>query len=1121
MSRRLLFWLMPAFTLTLLLSLLLSHPLQAQRPTAAPGDVIISEVAWSGTAASSSDEWMELYNTTNQAIDLTGWTIEDGLSIILSGQIEANSFFLLERTDDTTISNLAADQIYTGALTDGGETLILRDAGSSVIDTANGDGDVWPAGTLPPDRHSMERLDPDVSDSDANWVSNDGITRNGLDANGNAINGTPRQPNSSWSITPPAGEPDLVASKSGPAIAAPGSNITYQIGLQNAGSATANGVTLTDTLPIGLSYLSDDGGFPLSQPDAQTLVWSIGEVLTPTNITFHVNVAVAANASGSVTNQIVAATSSAESNLGNNQAGATTVISDGTTPVVLIEAILYDGYVSGDLDEAVQLVNAGTTSVDISGWRITDNGDPGSGAVLPAGTSIAPGQRLWLARGATAFSFSFGAPPDFETDDTLPEVPEMEGGWPGYTNTGDEVVLLDDIGNVVDTLVYENGNTGQNGWSGAAVQPFSVGSASGSNGQILYRMRDQATNLPVPDTNTAADWAQSTADTVNGRKVRYPGWDLDAFFFTAQSTEFAELRIAIAPDNAFQAIVDHINSAQSSIIMESLTFENVGVADALIAAANRGVAVSLLLEGGPTGGLSDQEKYVCQELDSAGISCWFMISDDDNDIHDRYSYLHAKFILVDNARVAISSENMSLNSLPNDDKADGTWGRRGLVLFTDAPGVIARVHDIFTADYAPLTHTDLKQWQAADPTYGAPSPGFVPITESGGITYTVRYPTPAVFQGTFSFEVVHSPENSLRDQNSLLGLVNQAGTGDLVLVQQLDEPPHWGSSDSTPTADPNLRLEAYLNAARRGATVRLLLDGALDDPNSPTSNQATCDYVKSVARGEGLQVICALGNPAGLGIHNKMVLVRLAGHGYIHVGSINGSEQSNKGNRELALQVQSDEAFALLADMFQRDWPNRAYVPTFSFNFQGAATYPLISEVMYDPTGSDDAEFVEIVNPTGSVMDLSNYALGDAVNITDFEDLRRFPAGVTLAPGETLVVAAKATAFQALYGFNPDFEILDTNGNIPDLIDDPAWGSPDTYFQLGNGGDEVILRGPDNKAVDAISYGTGQFPGVIACAVIDNGHALERYPHWRDTNNCPADFRDVFPPTPGNVPAFP
>ena len=353
MSRRLLFWLMPAFTLTLLLSLLLSHPLQAQRPTAAPGDVIISEVAWSGTAASSSDEWMELYNTTNQAIDLTGWTIEDGLSIILSGQIEANSFFLLERTDDTTISNLAADQIYTGALTDGGETLILRDAGSSVIDTANGDGDVWPAGTLPPDRHSMERLDPDVSDSDANWVSNDGITRNGLDANGNAINGTPRQPNSSWSITPPAGEPDLVASKSGPAIAAPGSNITYQIGLQNAGSATANGVTLTDTLPIGLSYLSDDGGFPLSQPDAQTLVWSIGEVLTPTNITFHVNVAVAANASGSVTNQIVAATSSAESNLGNNQAGATTVISDGTTPVVLIEAILYDGYVSGDLDEAV------------------------------------------------------------------------------------------------------------------------------------------------------------------------------------------------------------------------------------------------------------------------------------------------------------------------------------------------------------------------------------------------------------------------------------------------------------------------------------------------------------------------------------------------------------------------------------------------------------------------------------------------------------------------------------------------------------------------------------------------------------------------------------------------
>jgi len=34
--------------------------------------VIINEVAWAGTAVSSNDEWMELYNPTSSNINLTG-----------------------------------------------------------------------------------------------------------------------------------------------------------------------------------------------------------------------------------------------------------------------------------------------------------------------------------------------------------------------------------------------------------------------------------------------------------------------------------------------------------------------------------------------------------------------------------------------------------------------------------------------------------------------------------------------------------------------------------------------------------------------------------------------------------------------------------------------------------------------------------------------------------------------------------------------------------------------------------------------------------------------------------------------------------------------------------------
>ncbi len=163
------------------------------------GDVVINEIAWGGTAASSYDEWIELYNTTSSAIDLTNWQISaaDGTPVItLSGTIPAKGFFLLERSDDNTVSDIAADQIYTGALGNSGENLQLLDNSSNVIDQVNFSAG-WPAGTTAPDFYSMERIDPSADGSDAgNWASNDGVTVNGSDADGNPLNGTPEAKNS-------------------------------------------------------------------------------------------------------------------------------------------------------------------------------------------------------------------------------------------------------------------------------------------------------------------------------------------------------------------------------------------------------------------------------------------------------------------------------------------------------------------------------------------------------------------------------------------------------------------------------------------------------------------------------------------------------------------------------------------------------------------------------------------------------------------------------------------------------------------------------------------------------------------------------------------------------------
>ncbi|KKS64905.1 MAG: Phospholipase D/competence protein ComEA helix-hairpin-helix domain protein [Parcubacteria group bacterium GW2011_GWB1_42_6] len=108
--------------------------------------IIINEIAWMGTETSANDEWLELYNNTDESIDLSGWKIIwADKQIDLSGQIAARSFFLLERTDDNSVPSVVADQIYIGSLNNNGEYLKLFNSQDNLIDEINAQAG-WPAG---------------------------------------------------------------------------------------------------------------------------------------------------------------------------------------------------------------------------------------------------------------------------------------------------------------------------------------------------------------------------------------------------------------------------------------------------------------------------------------------------------------------------------------------------------------------------------------------------------------------------------------------------------------------------------------------------------------------------------------------------------------------------------------------------------------------------------------------------------------------------------------------------------------------------------------------------------------------------------------------------------------
>ena len=111
-------------------------------------DVLINEVAWMGSANSATDEWVELKNNTDRDISLEDWllkTADEKIKAYLKGTIPARGFYLLERTDDNSVPNVAADFIYKGSLNNKGEDLVLFKNSSYLIDEVAFTSQ-WPAG---------------------------------------------------------------------------------------------------------------------------------------------------------------------------------------------------------------------------------------------------------------------------------------------------------------------------------------------------------------------------------------------------------------------------------------------------------------------------------------------------------------------------------------------------------------------------------------------------------------------------------------------------------------------------------------------------------------------------------------------------------------------------------------------------------------------------------------------------------------------------------------------------------------------------------------------------------------------------------------------------------------
>lgn len=128
--------------------------------------VVISEVQIEG--ATTTDEFVELYNPTTSDIDVTGWQLmrktaatdaEEQLLATLSGSINTHSFLLIAHDgyDGTTSADIVYDTTFN--ITDN-NTLILKDNNNQVIDMLGmGSATTKEGSTIdnPIDNRSVER----------------------------------------------------------------------------------------------------------------------------------------------------------------------------------------------------------------------------------------------------------------------------------------------------------------------------------------------------------------------------------------------------------------------------------------------------------------------------------------------------------------------------------------------------------------------------------------------------------------------------------------------------------------------------------------------------------------------------------------------------------------------------------------------------------------------------------------------------------------------------------------------------------------------------------------------------------------------------------------------------
>ncbi|MBD3282341.1 MAG: hypothetical protein GF387_01915 [Candidatus Portnoybacteria bacterium] len=338
-------------------------------PLFASASIVINEIAWMGTEISANDEWIELHNLSSSSVDITGWVIEaeDGSPLInLSGNIPAMGYFLLERTDDNSVIGIDANQIYAGALENGGESLILKDSQGIEIDSVSCT-DEWLAGDNS-SKQTMERKEDGWQNS-ASPGGTPGVVNS---EGGEIISEEENEEDEEGGEEKEENKEDVVMTDNAP-VADAGNNIIGFVGQE----IVFDGSNSSDKDGDELAYFWNMGNGDLVEEVAFDYSFSYSGTYLVTLMVYD----------------------------GHHYSSDTITVKINSYKITINEFIPNPEGPDSEL-EWIEIYNGGNSVADISGWQLDDEEGGSKAFVFPENTLIGPGSYIVFDRKVTKIALN-------------------------------------------------------------------------------------------------------------------------------------------------------------------------------------------------------------------------------------------------------------------------------------------------------------------------------------------------------------------------------------------------------------------------------------------------------------------------------------------------------------------------------------------------------------------------------------------------------------------------------------------------------------------------------------------------------------------------------------------